>query len=231
MFWHSSKERNGRRFWWHLGRRDAERAVIAVEFYWLSGRFGVHVGHDYDGWNLSLRVPPFALYVSLDGFRLWRPVGSREFEFYVSEWRVRLTPWGRCNEWRKADPWWVRGVSLDIRDLVLGKMRYDVDQLALVPCSVPMPEGTYPAVAKIERFTRKRSRWFASVETSAWLDIPKGIPHAGKGENSWDCGDDGLFGIGGATVDDAIRRAQESVTKSRKRYGRASEAAMQRALS
>jgi DNA (cytosine-5)-methyltransferase 1 len=118
-------------------------------------------------------------------------------------------------EWRAVDPWWIRGVSID---------------LALVPCEVPMPEGKYPAVAKVERCTWKRPRWFGRTEIRAWLDIPKGIPHAGKGENSWDCGDDGLFGIGGASIDDAIENARRSVLRSRERYGNASDDTMREAL-
>lgn len=245
MFWHSSKETNGVRAWWHLGRRDHERKVVAVEFYWASWRFGVSLGTDDEGWNLSVRVPPLALYLSLDGI-FWQPMrtliatwdNNRPFtlpdervcDFYISDWRVQITPWGRRNEWTRADPWWVRGVSCDLRNLVLGRVKYTTEELALVPCSIPMPEGTYQAVAKIERQSWKRPRWFRHTRTSAWLDIPKGIPHAGKGENSYDCGDDGLFGIGGDTIDAAILRAQQSVTKSRQRYGRASEEAMREAL-
>lgn len=242
MFMHSSREPHGIRWWWHIGNRSC----VHIEFYWWSSHFGLTVGPDDDGWNLSARVPPFALYLSLEGVRLWQPQRKviatwdhdreiwlpdrREFEITVSDWRVRLELWGRWGEWRAADPWWIRGVSVDLRDLVLGKTRYSTEELALVPCEVPMPEGSYPAVAKIERATWKRPRWFATTRQSAWLEIPKGIPHAGKGENSWDCGDDGLFGIGGDTIEKAIGNAVASVLRDRRRYGHASEAAMREAL-
>jgi hypothetical protein len=51
------------------------------------------------------------------------------------------------------------------------------------------------------------------------LDIPGGIPHEGKGENSWDCGMDGLFGCSGATVAEAIANAVRHTQRDRERYG------------
>lgn len=242
MFVHASRERRGIRAWWHVG----DRSCVAVEFCWLSPRFGITVGTDDEGWNLSVRIPPLALYVSFEGFGLWRPMvkhvftwdnnrevwlpDRRESDFYVSDWRVQFTPWGRWGEWRACDPWWIRGVSIDIKKLILGRITYEAEALALVPCHVPMPEGNYSAVAKVQRVTRGRTRWFKRTGKVVTLDIPKGIPHAGKGENSWDCGDDGLFGISGDSVDDAIRRAQESVTESRRRHGHASDEAVLEAL-
>lgn len=244
MFWHTSKERNGIRAWWHFGKDS--RSCVGIEFYWWSPRFGVSVGTDDDGWNVSLRVPPFALYVSLEGLGLWQPTKTcvatwdnnrkftipdrREFDFYISDWRVQLTPWGRWGEWARRDPWWIQGVSVDLKDLLLGRRTYAAEELALVPCHVPMPEGNYPAVAKVQRVTRGRTRWFSRTAQEVDLRIPKGIPFAGKGENSWDCGDDGLFGIGGDSIDDAIQRARRSVTESRQRYGHATAEAVRDAL-
>lgn len=240
---HACTEENGIRFWWYVGKR----ACLAVEFYWWSRSFGFSVGPDDEGWNLSLKVPPFALYLSLEHAGLWQPrrktiatwdnnrefwlPDRREFSFSIHDWRLRLALWERWGEWRKVDPWWIRGIHLDLRDMVLGKQTCKTEELASeIPCLVAMPEATYHAVAKIERRTWRRKRWFSRIRTSAWLDIPKGIPHAGKGENSWDCGDDGLFGIGGDTIEDAVKRARESVLESRKRYGNASEKAMREAI-
>jgi hypothetical protein len=244
MFMHSSREKNGVRWWWHLS--SEKHAVIGVEFYWLSARFGASLSTDDDGWNISLKVPPFAVYVSLEGLGLWQPQekhiftwdnnrevwlpSRRECEFYIHDWTIRVTPWGRWGEWRKVDPWWVRGVSLDLRRIVLGPRVYEAVELALVPCVVPMPEGQYHAVAKVQRVTRGFARWFKRTGQEVTLEIPKGIPFAGKGENSYDCDDDGLFGIGGDSIDDAIRRAQQSVTESRKRHGHASPETVRAAL-
>lgn len=244
-FTHSSREKHGIRWWWHLSTERKHRCV-SVEFYWWSPRFGVSVGTDDEGWNLALRLPPVALYLSLEGLRLWQPhrkhvftwdnnrevwlPDRRECEVTIHDWTLRVTPWGRWGEWHSADPWWIRGVTLDFRRLALGNRVYHAEELALVPCVVPMPEGSYHAVAKVQRVTRGFQRWVKRTGQEVTLDIPKGIPFAGKGENSWDCGDDGLFGIGGNSIDDAIRRAQESVAESRRRHGHASADAVREAL-
>lgn len=244
MFWHASREPHGIRWWWHLG--DASRAVVHIELYWWSPRVGLTIGTDDEGWHLSMRVPPIAFYLSLEGFRLWQPrrkaiatwdgdreiwlPDRRELEVFMSDWTMRITPWGRWCEWCAADPWWIRGVSLDLKRLVLGRWDGGHIDVARVDVTIPMPEGTYHGVVTIQHWTRGRARWFKQHTTEAWLEIPKGIPHAGKGENSWDCGDDGLFGIGGASVEDVIRRAQESVMHDRQRYGKASDEAIREAL-
>ena len=246
MFTHKSWETHGVRWWCHLSSKKRP-AAIAVEFYWWSLRFGLSIGTDDEGWNVSVRVPPFALHVSLDGLGLWQPQekhiftwdnnrevwlpSRRQCELLIHDWTIWLTPWGRWGEWRARDPWWVRGLSLDLRRLVLGDRTYQAEELALVPCLVPMPEGNYPAVAKVQRVTRGFARWFKRTSNEVTLDIPKGIPFAGKGENSWDCDDDGLFGIGGDSIDDAIRRAQEAVRERRQRYGHASVESVREALS
>src|SRR5688572_26704181 len=147
MFAHGSKEKHGFRWWWHL---SAERQrCISVEFYWWSARFGVSVGTDDEGWNLSIRVPPFALYLSLEGLPLWQPTARiyeapdgrkypipdrREFDFAIHDWTIRLTPWGRWGEWIARDPWWIRGLSIDLKNIALGRITYEAEELALVPC-------------------------------------------------------------------------------------------------
>ena len=245
MFTHSSREKHGVRWWWHLST-EGKHKCIGIEFYWWSPRFGVSLGTDEDGWNISIRLPPFAIYVSLDGLGLWQPQekhvftwdnnrevwlpSRRESDFYIADWRMSFTPWGRWGEWRRVDPWWIRGVSVDLKDLLFGRLTYEAEELALVPCDVPMVEGNYPAVAKVQRVTRGRTRWFKRTGQEVQLNIPKGVPYAGKGENSWDCDDDGLFGIGGDSVAGATLNAQNAVNERRQRYGHASEDTIRRAL-
>lgn len=239
---HGSREKHGIRWWWNL----THRTCVHIEFYWWTRFCGVTIGTDEEGWNLSLRLPPFLFHLSLEGFPLWQPQkvciatwdndrvftipDRREFDVSVSAWTLRLTPWGRWGEWHTRDPWWIRGLSFDMQRFVLGQRTYHAEELALVPVMVPMPEGSYHAVAKVQRVTRGFQRWRKRTALEVVLDIPKGIPFAGKGENSWDCGDDGLFGIGGDSIDDAIRRAQDAVNQSRRQYGHASPEAVREAL-
>lgn len=48
---------------------------------------------------------------------------------------------------------------------------------------------------------------------------PKGVPYEGKGENSWDCGEDGIFGIGTdkPSYPALIARVVEHVLSQRKK--------------
>lgn len=94
--------------------------------------------------------------------------------------------------------------------------------------TVPLPEGTYPAswtqVTYVTTYTgrlgkiRDRIRG-PRTHSTVDLDIPGGIPFEGKGENSWDCGMDGVFGTSGPTVADAVGNAVKAVLRNRERYG------------
>lgn len=69
--------------------------------------------------------------------------------------------------------------------------------------------------------TWKRARWFTHKNVRASVDIPAGIPHPGKGENSWDCGEDRTYGLTtkADTVEKAIAAVVESSLRDRRRYG------------
>jgi hypothetical protein len=121
-------------------------------------------------------------------------------------------------------------------DCVFGRtmfFKHDVDyRPTKVP--IPMPEGVYTAEFTRQRLCWMRPRWpFRKVRESIDINIPKGIPFAGKGENSWDCGDDGLYGTGSETwsQDAAIKRVQDYVAERRAKYGHASSEAISEALS
>lgn len=249
MFWHTSKEKYGRRFWFHLGG-DAHRKCIGIELGWWHSFCHVGVEVDDEGWNLSLAFPPLAVWVSLEGFPIWQPKvkhmlgharneirevwlpDRRECRIAVHDWAVWINPWSKLMEWTKSDPWWVRGLTFHVDDFVLGKTRYTHENTGPVfIVGIPMPEGNYAAEFTPQRQTWKRPRWFSQVRESFDVNIPKGIPFAGKGENSWDCGDDGLFGMGAeGTVEQAIAKVRDTVMERRRRYGSPSDAAIREAL-
>lgn len=93
---------------------------------------------------------------------------------------------------------------------------------------VPMPEGSYRATwtEKISttQYTaplgRLRDR-IVGPRTHRYisLSIPGGIPVEGKGENSWDCGMDGVMGTSGGTVEEAVANAVRAALRDRKQYG------------
>lgn len=244
-FHHWSKEDHGFRFWWHAGNRS----VFCVEMAFLRSHCHASI-ETGDSWKISAAIPGIALWLTFEGFGLWHPQrkciatwdGNREFwlndqrecRIDCHDWTIHVVPWGKSMEWCKADPWWVRGLSFDVKRFVLGRTHHSTITLKdKIPLAIPMPEGTYPATAKIVQATWRRSRWLPSTRTYVQVDVPKGIPFAGKGENSWDCGDDGLFGysVEGTSLEHAIAHGVESVLKSRRRYGKPSNQAIKDALS
>jgi hypothetical protein len=80
----------------------------------------------------------------------------------------------------------------------------------------------------IGQFMLEEHRWWRSYfprhkRVHRYVDIRVDEPpmHAGKGENSYDLDDDGIFGMGVPceTVEEAIKGYQEAVDRNRKKYG------------
>jgi hypothetical protein len=87
---------------------------------------------------------------------------------------------------------------------------------------IQMPEGPYDAVATFKWYCWARPRWpFRKLRPSTDVNIEGGIPFSGKGENSWDCGEDGLWGTGctGHDLDKAAAHVRKCVLDSRVRRG------------
>jgi hypothetical protein len=158
-------------------------------------------------------------------------VGFRELSFFSSNetgisWRgedgtLCLDVLTRTGEWRSRDPWWRKGIHINVPDLLLGRAKFSTVPLETEEVLIPMPEGCYPATVKMEQSTWARPRWFAKRVVRADIDIPKAIPHEGKGENSWDCDEDATYGLcaPAANVEEAIGIVVGSVLRSRRRYG------------
>lgn len=229
------------RCWWNFGDHNSIGLEWVIPDTKCGFSFEVGAGDSDQGWHFSIHLPLlFSFYLGLD-FRLWAPLDHsferdgktywlhqhREFAFSIYDWSIRLTPWGRSGEWRRDDPWYVRGVHLDVKDFLLGRTKYTSEVVkAPFGITIPMIEGPYEATATLERFTWKRPRWRARTRLiwKAEMSRPgNGIPFPGKGENSWDCGMDGLFGWSaesrnGEDIEKLIAHGVESVLNSRRRY-------------
>lgn len=190
------------------------------------GSFGA--GRERDrNFGGHLRLGPFGIYPSVSAprsSRLFRlaPAEAREFSLSLREWTLRLEVWGREWEYRNRDPWWIRGVSVDLRDLVLGRPKYSTREVAAIrPILIPMPEGAYRGTCAIEEATWKRPRWPARRLLRADVKMEEPVPIPGKGENSWDCGEDAIHGMccPASTVPEAIAEVVKSALSTRERHG------------
>jgi hypothetical protein len=107
-------------------------------------------------------------------------------------------------------------------DTLLGSRRHSSVELEQGCGVVAMTEGNYPVTVKLTRDEWKRARWpWPLVVYRAHVESEQGIPFPGKGENSWDCGENASFGLTcqANTVDEAVEAMRESVLRDRERYG------------
>lgn len=217
------------RAWLNLSRGSESCPCLGWE--WClptkSCHLGISFGEPYESTvQFSIGCLLFAFYLTLEGKWGWLPQ-ERECKVAVHNWTLWINPWSKRNEWCGTDPWWVRGLSLDFPDIILGKHNYTDSQISEHSVLVPMPEGCYPATAKISEQTWKRPRWFRKTRISTYISFPPGggIPHYGKGENSWDCGEDALCGCGveGESLERAIGHATATALGYRRKYGNASD--------
>ena len=85
-------------------------------------------------------------------------------------------------EWRSADPWWVKGVTIHMLDVLFGKPKYAERTLREGPIAIELDGRTYPGTCRMAVAEWKRLRGFTRRILRAHVEIPDGIPFPGKGE-------------------------------------------------
>lgn len=114
-------------------------------------------------------------------------------------------------------------VRLRLRDWSLGRKVYEKTELRREPVAIPLDGREYEGVWTLTRETWKRPRWpFLSHErVGSWIDVEHPPAFSGKGENSWDCGDDAIFGCGSKALTPAVAVGDyiKAVLRNRERYG------------
>ncbi len=228
-----------------LTNRDPE-AHVGWTFLDAARLFCFHIRLDSPGGEDDISVSGgipylFYLHASVQGLvptsvkqwiGLYNP-GARAGDVYIDRsvgWSIHdgtawISLWENDNGWCITDPkWWKFHFSVNPIDL-LGRKKYTSEVIEEQTVDVPMPEGTYPAKVQICADKWERPRWrgwpFSETILRAHVDMIKPIPFPGKGENSWDCGDDALHGSCGPArnVEEAIGDMVATVLRNRLRYG------------
>lgn len=231
----------GRIFFWWKGRE-----VFNYEWHlWsLTCGFGVGFGGEcHDKLKIHFAVPPFSFYWGFRsdlvgkfmksqrlqkwsdrfGGRGWKAEysGFHLFDIRIFDkaiwWDFLRSDWG----WSREMPKWMHGCWHPL-DTIFGKMKYTKTVLGHHEVQIPMPEGRYPGTVEMDYCTWKRPRlpWYSQKSYSAYVAVDVGIPHEGKGESEYNCGEDALFGVsrGARTVEEAIAAMVQAVLEARRKY-------------
>lgn len=245
----NDEDRHGRRRYWKHGRcwfhwhglAPGERGHKCLVFEWnlwkphdpwpkLEGTVNDTFGEDYD-LSASVSFPwLFSFYWNVQGFfsrRLKERLGhGRQTGFSLHEEYLWINFW-----WSDPSETWGESrnrfpsfhLTFDWKRFLMGRMIFDHEILTdWQDVQVALPEATYPAKVRIERRTWRRSRWPGRrVKTTADIRSERGIPVPGKGENSWDAGEDAIMALGSSepTAAAAVAQYVKTVLETRERYG------------
>lgn len=163
-----------------------------------------------------------SIYLTIES-RWFRPLPDN---FTVASLRwfestVWWTFWRDDDSWDPSVPRWKSG-NLHPGDLLLGRQKYQSKVLSVHDVVVPMPEGPYPAVVTLteDSWTRQRFGWPIRTIRRADVEMKTPIPFQGKGENSWDCGDDACYSLccPAENLEEAIGAMVTTVLRDRRRY-------------
>lgn len=206
-------------FYW-----DNSNSHLALEFAWrpLIG-LGLRVGQFGSG--ITLHIGFFLqMYITLVTPKVYRFAlkhqGNTQFDIdfkpFIFKYEIHNGLHWRPNNWRYG--------YLEVRTFLLGHPVYSLEELKTGHTFVDMPEKKYAAYYKILNRCWKYPRWpWIKKQKCIEIEIPGGIPVPGKGENSYDCGDDAIFSSSFALGEDeglqtGLDRVAMDVMKTRQKY-------------
>lgn len=210
--------------------------------YLAALQFSVGGDNQEVGLSLSLLWRTIALYLYLPMWRRrlpdWpRSTGTSLVWFREDDafWDMPLSLdlWNDDSSYSFDDhkrwPWRGHGWHFYLHPLrwIVGDTQHQEDETSTITATaiVSMPEGSYPATFKASRVRWQRPRWFrAPWVWRCEIEVEGGIGVPGKGENSWDCGDDAIYSMSFPVTDEpmepheAAQRFGLDVLKRRQRY-------------
>lgn len=220
-----------------LGDFAVEWAIPGIGSFHL----GIELGTG-EGTAIGLMIAPwlFFLHLNYSNWKIYQAIrdavkrpdetygDGREIGIAIVEEYIWVDLWKDPMMSKSVDPWWWH-ISINLADILLGKVRYEKVAVDAGECEIDMPEGRYPATFKLVHQTWRRPRWpFVRRQKSVWFEIPYGLPFEGKGENSWDIGMDATFGTGqpydGEHIHTLCDRVALSNLEERQKHGRLSDA-------
>ena len=225
-----SKIKRGR-CWWHINDKNC------INFEWVlwskDFHIGILLGAYENAIQLTFGLILFTVYLSWENHKVEYWVqdkikrktdtygNGREIAIKWHHETLWIDLWNDPMEWNNTDPWWW-SFNFNPKDILLGRQIHTPKDISKTNVTITMPENTYNGTVRIFESTWKRPRWpFPIKLVRTDIDVPEGIPVPGKGENSWDCGQDAIFSLTSSeqTVSGAIGALVKDVLKTRERYG------------
>jgi len=232
-------------------RAYAEKAGRGYTGHWLNWRCWLYIGDSENRWQRSFRMEivsgwPGSFGINASGderdytFKFWAFI-----QFYIT---LEGFLWGWCYPKRNrhiqvsfhngaawfdimTDPFswsskgskW-RSFSINPSDIIFGRMKYKSEDIETVHVPFAMPEAHYTLTVRRFRSTwwRPRFPWWKIRLLRAEVEPSNPVPVPGKGENSWDCGDDAIHSLTtpAKTVGEAVGSFFDSVDRQRSKHGR-----------
>lgn len=182
---------------------------------------GGYSDHDI---TVSVALPPVALWLHFEGLpwrRLWNALDGRTLKLSIHDWALWWVLWKDDSSWSSHTPRWRQGCWHPL-DTFLGRWRYSCRPLRLERVVIPLPEGAIEGEVKMELATWKRPRWpWPRTMVRATIKPDRAAVVPGKGENSWDCGDDAIYELtcSAKSPAEAVAAYVTAVLRDRERYG------------
>ena len=215
------------RKYWHIANRSSIRLETG-KLNWFS--VGLTLGGGDSNAEIQFHIGLFYwVWFTLDYFpmrKVFKPFlkqrngwenGGKELEFEIHSDHIGWKLFSfeiNDNSWRSK--------NFYFWNFLLGRKNCTQELLEERDVLIPMPEKSYKATAKLVLYTWKRPRWFAESFKRVEIKVPSGIPHQGKGENSWDCGEDATFGMTTGrcnSITEGVGKLVGSVLTTRVKYG------------
>lgn len=149
--------------------------------------------------------------------------------FYISEGSLRFELWYSGNDCFYCDGYgthpkrwtgWHKHIFL--REFFLGKHSVEWRELKTDTRLLSMPEKSYEVKITLKERVDSWARWpFKRRMVTSEAEVEGGVPVPGKGENSYDCGQDAIYSqyCAAKTFDEALSSLYASAMRSRERYG------------
>lgn len=230
--------------WWREGRawlhlpgppwRKRGSTILGVSWHRGGWHCGMHLdiggGLADDDFSVGIRLPLVgSLWLSVEGLLPWnwRPRDDHEIGFSIHDGAIWWKLLCNSHEWHSKAPFWDsrsrwRMPVWHVVDWLLGERHSTKRLIGVVRTELAMPEGAYPLTLTFEEWTWRRSRWpKADVIRRVHAELGVPLPIPGKGENSWDCGDDAIYSstFCATIVEEALAHLAQSTLRTRQRYG------------